>query len=70
MKLKKKFLEKVIKEKVVETRNYKYQAFEYTYNFIIIKRIDINHTYTTKQLDEHNWQIVARTTEDGSIITK
>ena len=50
MKVKKEFLEKVVTERIIYTKNYQYKAFKYTavnekeefYDFFIIKRIDIN----------------------------
>ena len=71
MKLKKSFLEKVLKEEIFYTRKYEYKVFEYTrvdenYNFYklwIIKRIDIDYVDTTKYLDEIFWEPIAQTTD-------
>ena len=70
MKVKKEFLEKVFAEKFVYTKNYQYKAFKYTavnekeefYDFVIIKRIDIDYVDTTRYLDEIFWETVAQTT--------
>lgn len=74
MKVKKEFLEKVIKNRTVCTKNYFYKRFDYSgadengefYSFSIIKRIDINYIDTTRYLDKENWETIART-EDGKI---
>lgn len=71
MKVKKKFLEKVITEKIVYTKSYQYRAFRYATvseregfsDFLIIKRIDIDYVDTTKYLDEIFWENVAQTTD-------
>ena len=70
MKVKKEFLEKVFAERIVYTKNYQYKAFKYTavnekeefYDFVIIKRIDIDYVDTTRYLDEIFWETVAQTT--------
>lgn len=72
MKVKKEFLEKVIKYRTVCTNNYLYKRFDCSaanengefYSFSIIKRIDINYVDTTRYLDKENWETIART-EDG-----
>ena len=72
MKVKKEFLEKVIRNRIVCTKNYLYKRFDYSaanengdfYTFSIIKRIDINYVDTTRYLDKENWETIART-EDG-----
>lgn len=77
MKVKKEFLEKVVTEKIVYTKNYQYKAFKYTainekeefYDFLIIKRIDINYVDTTRYLDEIFWESIAQTT-DGKTFTR
>lgn len=77
MKVKTEFLEKVIKERIVYTKNYQYKAFKYTavnekeefYDFFIIKRIDINYVDTTRYLDEIFWEIIAQT-KDGKTFTR
>ena len=77
MKVKKEFLEKVVTEKIVYTKNYQYRAFKYTavnekeefYDFFIIKRIDINYVDTTRYLDEIFWESIAQTT-NGKIFTR
>lgn len=77
MKVKKEFLEKVVTEKIVYTKNYQYKAFKYTavkedeefYDFFIIKRIDINYVDTTRYLDEIFWEKIAQTT-DGKTFTR
>lgn len=77
MKVKKEFLEKVITERIVYTKNYQYKAFKYTavnekeefYDFEIIKRIDINYVDTTRYLDGIFWETIAQTT-DGKTFTR
>ena len=77
MKVKKEFLEKVIKNRTVCTKNYFYKRFDYSaanengefYSFSIIKRIDINYLETTRYLDKENWETIART-EDGETFTR
>lgn len=77
MKVKKEFLEKVVMERIVYTKNYQYKAFKYTavnekeefYDFDIIKRIDINYVDTTRYLDEIFWETIAQTT-DGKTFTR
>lgn len=77
MKVKKEFLEKVVKERIVYTKNYQYKAFKYTavnekeefYDFFIVKRIDINYVDTTRYLDEIFWENIAQTT-DGKTFTR
>ena len=77
MKVKKEFLEKVVTEKIIYTKNYQYRAFKYTavnekeefYDFFTIKRIDINYVDTTRYLDETFWESIAQTT-DGKIFTR
>ena len=77
MKVKKEFLEKVVTERIVYTKNYQYKAFKYTavneeeefYDFFIVKRIDINYVDTTRYLDEIFWKKIAQTT-DGKTFTK
>lgn len=77
MKVKKEFLEKVVAEGIVYTKNYQYKAFKYTavneeeefYDFFIVKRIDINYVDTTRYLDEIFWENVAQTT-DGETFTR
>ena len=77
MKVKKEFLEKVVTERIVYTKNYQYKAFKYTavnekeefYDFVIIKRIDINYVDTTRYLDEIFWESIAQTT-DGKTFTR
>lgn len=72
MKVKTEFLEKVIKNRTVCTKNYFYKRFDHSaanengefYSFAIIKRIDINYLETTGYLDKENWETIART-EDG-----
>lgn len=72
MKVKKEFLKKVIKNKIVCTKNYLYKRFDYSavnengefHSFYIIKRIDINNGDTTRYLDKENWETIART-KDG-----
>lgn len=72
MKVKKEFLEKVIRNRTVCTKNYFYKRFDYStadengefFQFSIIKRIDINYVDTTRYLDKENWETIART-EDG-----
>lgn len=72
MKVKKEFLEKVFAERIIYTKNYQYRAFKYTtvnekgksYDFFIIKRIDIDYVETTKYLDEIFWETIAQT-KDG-----
>lgn len=72
MKVKKEFLEKVIRNRTVCTKNYFYKRFDYSatnengefYSCSIIKRIDINYVDTTRYLDKENWETIART-EDG-----
>lgn len=76
MKLKKSFLEKVIKEEIVDTRKYRYKTYEYTavnendefYKFWIIKRIDIDYVDTTRYLDEIFWEPIAQTTDRKNFI--
>lgn len=77
MKVKKEFLKKVIKNRIVCTKNYLYKRFDYGaanengefYSFSIIKRIDINNGDTTRYLDKENWETIART-EDGKNFLK
>lgn len=77
MKVKKEFLEKVVTERIIYTKNYQYKAFKYTavnekeefYDFFIVKRIDINYVDTTRYLDETFWETIAQTT-DGKTFTK
>lgn len=77
MKIKKKFLEKVIRNRIVCTKNYLYKRFDYSaanengdfYKFSIIKRIDIDYVDTTRYLDEIFWEKIAQTT-DGKTFTK
>lgn len=77
MKVKKEFLEKVVKERTVYTKNYQYKAFQYTalnekeefYDFFIVKRIDINYVDTTRYLDKIFWENIAQTT-DGKTFTR
>lgn len=77
MKVKKEFLEKVFTEGIVYTKNYQYRAVKYTavnekeefYDFVIIKRIDINYVDTTRYLDEIFWETVAQT-KDGKTFTR
>lgn len=72
MKVKKEFLEKVVRNRIVCTKNYLYKRCDYSasnengdfYSFSIIKRIDINFVDTTRYLDKENWETIART-EDG-----
>lgn len=72
MKVKKEFLEKVIKNRIVCTKNYLYKRFDYSaanengefYSFCVIKRININYVDTTRYLDKENWETIAGT-EDG-----
>lgn len=69
MKVKKEFLEKVIKNRIVCTKNYLYKRCDYSfanekgefYSVAIIKRIDINYVETTKYLDEENWETISKT---------
>lgn len=71
MKVKKEFLEKVLTERIVYTKNFQYRAFEYTtvnergefYNFSIIKRINIDYIDTTRYLDEIFWETIAQTAD-------
>ena len=71
MKVKKEFLEKVVTERIVYTKNYQYKAFKYTavnekeefYDFFIVKRIDFNYVDTTRYLDEIFWEKIAQTTD-------
>lgn len=77
MKVKKEFLEKVVTERIVYTKNYQYKAFKYTavnekeefYDFFIVKRIDINYVDTTRYLEEIFWESIAQTT-DGKTFTR
>ena len=77
MKVKKEFLEKVVTERIVYTKNYQYKTFKYTavnekeefYDFFIVKRIDINYVDTTRYLDEIFWEKIAQTT-DGKTFTR
>ena len=77
MKVKKEFLEKVIKNRIVCTKNYLYKRFDYSaanengefYGVSIIKRIDIDYVETTRYLDEENWETIAET-EDGKIFLR
>lgn len=77
MKVKKEFLERVLKEEIVYTKNYQYKAFNYEavndkeefVQIAIIKRIDINYVNTTKYLDEIFWEKIAQTT-DGTTFTR
>lgn len=77
MKVKKEFLEKVVRETIVYTKNYQYKAFKYTavnekeefYDFFIVKRIDIDYVDTTRYLDEIFWENIAQTT-DGKTFTR
>lgn len=77
MKVKKEFLEKVFTEGIVYTKNYQYRAVKYTavnekeefYDFVIIKRIEINYVDTTRYLDEIFWETVAQT-KDGKTFTR
>lgn len=77
MKVKKEFLEKVVTERIVYTKNYQYKAFKYTavneeeefYDFFIIKRIEINYVDTTRYLDDIFWENIAQTT-DGKTFTR
>lgn len=77
MKVKKEFLEKVIKNRIVCTKNYLYKRFDYStanengefYSVSIIKRIDIDYVETTRYLDEENWETIAET-EDGKIFLR
>lgn len=77
MKVKKEFLEKVIKNRTVCTKNYLYKRFDYSvanekgefYRFCIIKRIDINYVDTTRYLDKIFWEQIAQTT-DGKTFTR
>lgn len=77
MKVKKEFLEKVIKNRTVCTKNYFYKRFDYSaanekgefYSFYIIKRININYVDTTRYLDEIFWEQIAQTT-DGKTFTR
>lgn len=77
MKVKKEFLEKVVTETIVYTKNYQYKAFKYTavnkeeefYDFFIVKRIDINYVDTTRYLDKIFWEEIAQTT-DGKTFTR
>jgi len=77
MKVKKEFLEKVVTERIIYTKNYQYKAFKYTavnekeesYDFFIVKRIDINYVDTTRHLDEIFWKKIAQTT-DGKTFTR
>lgn len=77
MKVKKEFLEKVIKNRTVCTKNYFYKRFDYSAadengefsSFSIIKRININYVDTTRYLDKENWETIART-EDGKIFLR
>lgn len=77
MKVKKEFLEKVVTERIVYTKNYQYKAVKYTavnekeefYDFFIVKRIDINYVDTTRYLDEIFWENIAQTT-DGKTFTR
>lgn len=77
MKVKKEFLEKVVTERIVYTKNYQYKAFKFTavneeeefYDFFIVKRIDINYVDTTRYLDEIFWEKIAQTT-DGKTFTR
>lgn len=77
MKVKKEFLEKVVTERIVYTKNYQYKAFKYTavnekeefYDFFIVKRIDINYIDTTRYLDEIFWENIAQTT-NGKTFTR
>lgn len=77
MKVKKEFLEKVVTERIVYTKNYQYKAFKYTavneeeefYDFFIVKRIDVNYVDTTRYLDKIFWENIAQTT-DGETFTR
>lgn len=77
MKVKKEFLEKVVTERIVYTKNYQYKAVKYTavnekeefYDFFIVKRIDINYVDTTRYLNEIFWENIAQTT-DGKTFTR
>lgn len=77
MKVKKEFLEKVIRNRAICTKNYLYKRFDYSraneegefYSFCIIKRINIDYVDTTKYLDETNWEKIALTT-DGKTFTR
>lgn len=67
MKVKKEFLEKVIRNRAVSTNNYLYKSFDYSRaneegkfdSFCVIKRIDTDYIDTTKYLDENNWEKIA-----------
>lgn len=77
MKVKKEFLKKVIRNRVICTKNYLYKRFDYSrvneegefYSFCVIKRIDIDYVDTTKYLDETNWEKIALTI-DGEKFTR
>lgn len=77
MKVKKEFLEKVVRNRIVYTKNYQYKRFDYSaanengdfYRFSIIKRIDIDYVDTTRYLDEIFWEQIAQTT-DGKTFTR
>ena len=57
MKMKKKLVERVINEKIVDTNRYRYC---YCSEDGVIKRININYLNTTLTLNENNWVIVWR----------
>lgn len=66
-KLKKNFLQQVIKEVYVTTRKYEYKATNITepeYQYCLIKRIPKEMIGTASMLNKDNWEIVA-TTFDG-----
>lgn len=77
MKVKNEFLKKVFTEKIVYTKKYQYRAVKYTavnekeefYDFVIIKRIDIDYVDTTRYLDKIFWENIAQTT-DGKTFTR
>lgn len=62
-KLKKNFLEKVVKENYVETKKYHYRTTNVTepkHQYYIIKRIPKETIETTSILNDKNWEVVAK----------
>ena len=77
MKVKKEFLEKVIRNRTACTKNFFYKRFDYNRadengefdQFCIIKRIKVEDLETLRYYDENNWEEVAQT-KDGKTFTR
>lgn len=56
--VKKSFLDRVVREGLIDTRKYRYVAHVYPAGGIMVRRIPLAYLDTTAALDRKNWELV------------